>query len=349
MAQVSVIIPVHDCELYVATAVESVLQQNYSDVEVIVVDDGSTDGTLEALAPYRRRIRVLRQEHRGVASARNKGVAAARGAFIAFLDADDWWLPSRLPAQFAALELFPGAGLAFSDFCVTDAEAVPLLSCGIRWKYGLVRDPAVMPWERIFAAGRIVDWTDPSGGPQRATAYCNNVAEWLFQGNFINTSSVLVRRQALLQGGGFDESLSTEEDYDLWLRVAQKWPVVLVDVPLVAFRRRKGQLTAPERNGQVIRNVATVVDRAAGRMAKTADANVVKNRLSKVHQDVGIICLRTGQNREARSHLRQSLNESPPHALTLILFLMSFFPAGVFASLERVLRALRHRRAQGIS
>jgi glycosyltransferase involved in cell wall biosynthesis len=348
VVQISVVIPVHNCELYVATAVESVLRQDDDDLEVIVVNDGSTDGTLDALAPYQDRIRILSQDHRGVASARNAGVAAARGTLIAFLDADDWWFQARLSVQLAALKAFPDCGLVFSDFCVADSEAVPMLATGIRWKYGVVRRASSMPWKRIFSESRTIEWTDAYGHPQRTIAYCGNIAGWLFLGNFINSSSVLVRRAALLQSGGFDDSLSTEEDYDCWLRIAQSWPMAFVDLPLVAFRRREGQLTAPDRIEQVLRNVAKVVQRAADRKTGNVNADSVKRRLSKVYRDVGIVCMRSGRKQEARGFLLRSLNAWPPHALTLVLLPMSYLPAGLFASFERLLHVMRHRTPRGV-
>jgi hypothetical protein len=312
-------------------------------MEVIVVDDGSTDGSLAALAPFRNRIRILSQENRGVACARNKGVAEAGGTFIAFLDADDWWLRPRLAAQFAALDHFPEAGLVFSDFCVVDSDAVPLMSRGIRWKYGVARDASVTPWNRVFSRNQTIVWTDSSGQTQRAKAYSDDISGWLFRGNFILTSSVLARRETLLKAGRFDESLSTEEDYDCWLRMAEMYPMAFVDVPLAAFRRREGQLTSPERIETVLRNVTTVVERAAGRVSGTMDPNVVRRRLSTVRRNVGIAYIRSGRNREARRLLCQSLKTWPPHALTLILMPLSFLPTRLFVGLECGFRALRRR------
>ena len=112
---VSVIIPTFNRSAMVREAVESVLSQTFDGFELIVVDDGSTDGTTDALRPLAGAIRLIRQENRGVSAARNRGVAAARGALLAFLDSDDLWLPEKLAVQMSYMSTFPGAAVCHTE------------------------------------------------------------------------------------------------------------------------------------------------------------------------------------------------------------------------------------------
>src|SRR5688572_5722307 len=120
--QISVVVPAFNCAPYIGRALESVLRQVDSSVEVIVVDDGSTDGTATVLADYIPRIRVIRQHNQGVAAARNHAIAEARGTWIAFLDSDDVWRGDRLRVGRAICAAAPNAALVFSSFSLVDEQ-----------------------------------------------------------------------------------------------------------------------------------------------------------------------------------------------------------------------------------
>lgn len=345
MPRVSVIIPAYNCAPYVAIAVQSVLDQLHRDVQVIVVDDGSTDGTEKALSPFRDRIELIRQSNGGVAAARNRGLRAASGEYIAFLDADDWWFPARLSAELAAFARFPDAGLAFSDFAVVDTVGEQVRASGIRWKYGVVRDAATTPWKKVFADAADIAWADPAGGASRAKAYCGPIAGSLFQGNLINTCTVLLRRRVAEAVGDFDTSLDTEEDYDYWLRVAHRWAFLYVDAALVAFRQRPGQLTRPEQIERIARNALRVVERARARTAGRLEEAEVSSRFARLHGLLGVICLRTGRGAEARAHLAKSLRHVPWRPVYLVFYVLSLLPASLFAAIARWAKRLRGARS----
>ena len=341
MPRVSVVIPVYNCAPYVAEAVESVLGQSFGDLELIVVDDGSTDGSILALAPYRHRFKLVSQQNRGVAAARNSGLRVAAGDFVAFLDADDWWTGSRLSAQLAALDRFSDAGLAFSNFSVKLDRDECLGDGGIRWKYRLLRDAGATPLDRIFKTMARVNWVDAAGIPRGAEAYFGRIDEWLFRGNFINTSSVLVRRDAIWRMGGFDERLDTEEDYDCWMRLSAEFPFTFVDAPLVGFRRRSGQLTRASQIERVHRNVLRVVQAAAIRGTDKLDRREVAERLSALQLDLAVTCLRSGRSGEARRLLRSSLDSEPRQALAQALLGLTYLPGSFFRAIEAGYRRVR--------
>ncbi len=213
----SVIVPSHDHGAYLDAAMRSVCAQTVGPLEVIVVDDGSTDDTSSRLRSWRARgVRVVSQARRGPSAARNSGVALASSEFVAFLDADDLWpAPDVLEAALAALGRYPEAGWVFAD-------AQPFV----------LRDSAPVLVDRPYleAAGYYTSGT-PAVPPRLMTPaeLCNS------ERFFIPTGTVVVRKQCLDQVGGFDEQLQMFEDTDMWLRLL-RYPVVFL--PRVSLWRR---------------------------------------------------------------------------------------------------------------
>lgn len=202
---VSVIIPTYNRADLIGATLDSVLAQTYPHIEVLVADDGSTDDTAAVVAGYGERVTFLPLPHVGLpAAARNAAIARARGAYLAFLDSDDLWLPDKLARQVTALEAYPDAGL-----CGTDALV-------LREGEGEPRDRLLVPG--AAASGRVL--------PR------------LLADNFLINSSVLLRRAVFDQAGPLSEEplLRALEDYDLWLRCAALSEVVSLDAPLVIYR-----------------------------------------------------------------------------------------------------------------
>ena len=195
MAAVSVIIPTYNRAGRLEKAVESVLTQKFRDFELIVVDDGSQDHTQKILKNYPK-ARVLSQKRQGVSAARNHGVKAGSGELIAFLDSDDLWLPAKLNVQV--------------DFFNANPEAL-ICQTGETW---IRRGKRVNPKNRH---------QKPSGQVfERSLELC-----------LVSPSAVMMRRSLFNAMGGFDESLPACEDYDLWLRIGRRYPIHLIDEPLV--------------------------------------------------------------------------------------------------------------------
>lgn len=193
---VSVILPTFNRAWTLKAAIDSVLDQAYAPLETIVVDDGSTDNTPALLASYGDRIRVVRQTNRGVSAARNAGIRAAGGNLIALLDSDDHWLPGKVSAQ---VDFFG----AQPDAMICQTEEI--------WIRNGVR---VNPGKRHRKQGGMIF--------ERSLALC-----------LVSPSAVMMRRSLLDEVGLFDESLPACEDYDLWLRITWKYPVHLIDSPLI--------------------------------------------------------------------------------------------------------------------
>lgn len=211
MTGVSVVIPTYNRVAYLAEAVQSVIGQTYTDYELIIVDDGSTDHTAKMVKGVGDpRIHFLALPHSGlVARTRNAGIERARGRYVAFLDSDDLWDATKLDDQFAALSHRP--------------------EC--RWSH---------------TGGRCIDDTGASHPrwPEPRFALHGWIGELLLRRRApVNTSSVLVERALLLEVGAFDETFVWGEDYDLWVRLALRSPVAGVRDPRVRRRMHANQLS----------------------------------------------------------------------------------------------------------
>jgi glycosyltransferase involved in cell wall biosynthesis len=201
MFKVSVIIPTYNGGKFLPEAIDSALKQSVNSIEIIVVDDGSIDGTPQLLKDYDRQIKYIYQENKGVSAARNRGLTEASGEYIAFLDADDVWLPKKLEKQIALLDDNRNAGFVYCDNVFVDAERRP-----------------------IADYNRKVELKD---GRIDINLFCNF---------FMITSGVVMRRGCLETIGIFDETLSVGEDYDFFLRLAYHFDALVVREKL--FERR---------------------------------------------------------------------------------------------------------------
>jgi glycosyltransferase involved in cell wall biosynthesis len=196
---VSVIIPTFNRAVFVLEAIESVLKQTLKDFELIVIDDGSIDGTEEALKKYGDRIIYHYQDNRGVSSARNQGLHLSRGKWIAFLDSDDLWFPEKLKTQLEFFSQNPQAAI-----CQTEEI----------W---------VRNGRRMNARKRHRKFAGDIFAP--SLLLC-----------LVSPSAVMIKRELFAQVGYFDETLPACEDYDLWLRISARFPVFLIDRPLIIKR-----------------------------------------------------------------------------------------------------------------
>lgn len=204
----SVIIPTYNRAEQVCEAIDNVFQQTYKRIELIVVDDGSTDNTPQRLREYGKRISVVTQSNAGPAVARNRGLAVARGEIIAFQDSDDLWKPTKLEQQIAMLER---AG-----------KDVPCCICNA--SFGVVKGTELTSF-------KIADIE-----PVHEQGLWMNPSEVLATRFLLFNQVVAIRRQAIEKAGGFDESLKYLEDYDLPLRLAAEGPWAFIQKPLVTYR-----------------------------------------------------------------------------------------------------------------
>lgn len=207
---ISVVIPAYNAENYIHATLDSVFNQSYKNIEVIVVDDGSKDSTQAILAAYPHNVEVIKTENKGVSHARNTGIDAARGEWIAFVDSDDIWLPSKLEEQFIAIG-----------------------EC--QWSHC----DSVYIGENQSGDIKRSDYSHIPKG---------NVFEELIVENFITTSSILITKSLLNKYGKFDETLACLEDWKLWIDIAHENPIAYCDKSLLEYRVYSGSTSRKARS-----------------------------------------------------------------------------------------------------
>jgi len=259
---VSVVVPTFNRAGQLGEAIDSVLAQTYPHWELIVVDDGSQDETPRCLAAYSHPIRTIRQENRGVSAARNRGFQAANGDLIALLDSDDYWLPDKLAVQVALFRQHPSLML-----CQTEEIWV---------RNGRRVNPKAR--HRKFG-GMIFEKTLP---------LC-----------LISPSAVMLRRALLDEIGLFDERLPACEDYDLWLRITWKYPVGLIETPLIVKRGgHADQLSAmPELDKYRIRALVKILEQGCLSPSQSAAARAMLAQKCRIY---AAGCRKRGRLEEAQ-------------------------------------------------
>lgn len=209
--KISVVLPTYNRGYIISRAVESILNQTFSDFELIIVDDGSTDNTESVVRTFRDpRIRYVKELHRGGAAARNTGIFISRGEFIAFQDSDDEWLPEKLALQ---AEAFRGAG-----------PEVGIVYTGF--------------WKNTKEGARVYY---PSASVRQKEG---NIYEELLHGNFVTNQAAMVRRECFYSVGGYDESLPGMHELDLWLRMAKRYEFTYIPKGLVVTHFTEDSITA---------------------------------------------------------------------------------------------------------
>jgi len=296
---VSVIIPSYNCEAYIAETLRGVLSQTHKHVEVIVVDDGSTDRTTEIVASFGAPVRLITQANQRVCRARNRGIESARGAFLCILDHDDYWAPDKLELQLDALERRPEADIAYSNF--------------ILWHPGA--DGSYPDPESLFPS-------TPN------SAIDDEFSGWIYHHFLIDcwmlTSTALFRREAFTTSGTFDERLPYSEDWDLWLRMSRKHQFVKLRYPTTLYRQH------PKQGNRITRPIdyrTELLEKAVREWGLSSpDGRAVPSRtfhdnLARYHREFGLSHLQAGHRATGIRALFKAWRHKPAHARSVALLL----------------------------
>lgn len=263
MTIISVIIPAYNAQRTILATIESVQQQTFKDIEIIVINDGSSDRTLEILETINdRRLKVYSYPNGGLPTARNRGIALAKGQYLSFIDADDLWTPDKLEKQLAALQRNPKASVAYS------------------WTAVMLESKNYLGKLDFFSGKRV--------------AFTGDVYAKLLVNNFIgNGSNILVKKEAIDLVGNFDPGFKSCEDWDYFLRLAAKCRFVVVPEHQILYRKTATTMSSKglvmETEGlKVINKVFQTVPQKLQHLKKRSIANFYRY-CGKIYVD-GSVC-----------------------------------------------------------
>lgn len=291
---VSVVIPAYNVGRHIAEAIDSVLAQDYPQVEILVVDDGSKDDTAALVAAGYPQVTLIRKANGGAATARNAGIRAARGEFVAFLDADDIWLPGKLTAQLDDLRAHPEVAMNCTGFSqwVSDAG-------------GVFPDPlAVVPGQADIPADAID----------------RELSGWIYHKlllrNFVWTTTVVMRRSLIDKIGLYDESFRLGQDYEYFLRASRETEIHRLSRAYALYRQHPGSATA---RGLDYNYAARIIEGArrnwglASPNGECISEREFRERLHKIHFMCGYLFLQRGNAATAFDEFKLAVRDKPLH------------------------------------
>ncbi len=309
-SEVAVIVPCYNVEGCLQRALDSAYAQTYTDFHIHAVDDSSDDGTIRVLESNARRCSFVAQPQAGPAAARNRAIAMSNSPFIAFLDADDEWLPLKLERQLALLKQDSTLGLVCS-------------SCAVREASGEMR--AAFATDGKLISGKLF--------------------QDLVRNCFVFTPTVVVRRKCLEQVGLFNESLAVSEDFNLWLRIAAHWRIAFLPEVLAITHKRPESLSAsisPEKRLKTgVAALENVQSSCSG--LSSSERRALCEALAERNYFHGSFLLFQGAKPAARRSLASALKLQPTHWRALAKLGLSFLPTGSSKSLVEVNRKLARR------
>lgn len=276
MPEISVIVPTYNYAHFIGDCLDSIFAQTYKDFEVIVIDDGSTDDTARVLEKYKGEIRYIYQENKGLPAARNTGIQAAQGEYLAFLDSDDLWLPEKLDEQIRFLRNDTDMGIIFSDASAFNEK-------------GMIRK-SILKEENI------------------CTGFC---FQRLFMGNYLVMPTVMIRKRCLVESGLFDESLTAVEDYDLWLRISLFYKIGFVDKVLAMYRVHPSNMSGDfcrlmDNEIKVIQKIVRLHPGPVKKMGRQ-----VSFRFCSLYNQYGLEWIEKGEARQAKRSFLRAIKARP--------------------------------------
>lgn len=349
---VSVVIPTYNRAYCLPRAIDSALAQTHANLEIIVVDDGSTDNTREVVQTrygHEPRVRYLPQRNTGVSGARNHGMDEARGEFVALLDSDDLWYPWKIAAQLAVFRAFPEAGMVWTDMEAIDPDGHVCNPRYLRTMYSAYR------WfssDDLFDKSVTLADVEPSCPETlRGTrAYFGDIYSPMIMGNLVHTSTVLIRRERMRQVGEFVAKYTHGgEDFHFHLRTCREGPVAFLDAASIQYQLGfADQITRPESQMNFATSFLETIqtELAEHRKRIRLPRHMLRAVLAEAHGWIGSVALNRGDLTLARRHLACSLSQQPWHPNVWRQLLLALLPARLGETLRSIYRRLRRVTAK---
>jgi glycosyltransferase involved in cell wall biosynthesis len=349
---VSVIIPTFNRAYCIARTIDSALKQTYHDLEIVVVDDGSTDNTsalMHSLYAEDKRVVYIQQANTGVAGARNTGFAAARGDFVALLDSDDIWLPWKLELQMACLQRFPEIGMVWSDMEAIDPDGKVFNPKYIRTMYS---GYGVFGMNELFPNQyKLKDVASFAPALETVIADANFYSGYIFSqmvmGSLVHTSTTVLRRERLAKVGGFNEDLKySGEDFDFHLRTCREGLVGFVDVPTIKYQRgMPDALTRPEYKVHIANNflktILPIINNSRAEI-KLPDGTI-RTILADAYNWLAEAQLNNGDVKAARKNVLTSIRYKLRQPRIFTLLVSAYLPKSLLDPLRAIKRSIRGR------
>lgn len=334
---VSVVIPAFNAAATLRETLDSVLEQTYPNVEVIVVDDGSTDGTSEILRSYAGRIRIVTQANAGLAGARNAGLERARGEFVALMDADDLCVPGRIAVQVQFLRALPQVILCASDFGAFNAQG-PVAQRYLERYYAVAGNAAGGVRSLFDHVHRVTLAANGDCAAREIEAYSGMIRDRLVMGNFLHPPTVMFRRSLLGEVGLLAPRFRNLCDYEWLLRASRVGLIGFLPLPLIRYRLSAAQMSGDQNTWQVKTDLVRILEeiREGDAQFWSAHADGLNGRLADAHYGAAnYLCER--DRRRAWRHALAGIRLAFPPAQARRALLKLILPAPVL----RLVRATR--------
>ena len=305
--EVDVIVPCYNVEHCVGRALDSVVRQTHQDFSIYAVDDGCTDNTLQVLETYAPRCMVISQVHAGPAAARNRAIRESVSPFVAFIDADDEWLPDKLERQLALLRRNESLGMVCSHCLICEPGSKENRHIGV---------------DDVPHNGRLF--------------------KHLVRNCFVFTPSVIVRRRCLQEIGLFNEALPVSEDFNLWLRIAARWDIAIAPAVFAIVNKRPGSLSLTISSEERLRSGVAALEhvRSSCSTLSAVEQHALRLALAERIYFYGSHLLSTGAQSVSRQHLSSALKLQSTHWRALAKLTLSYLPGEIYSSLARLKSAI---------
>jgi hypothetical protein len=339
---VSVLIPSYNRGYIIGKSIESVLAQTYRPIEIIVVDDGSKDETRAVIEKFGPSIRYIYQENAGLPAARNTGLAAAQGEFIAFQDSDDIWLPWKLQVQVALMRRFPALALVWTDMTAVNPAGKVVSKSHLKTGYHVYQKIKVEDY--LSNSGLVKDVCPDSPPDVAQTSFrYGDIFTPMFMGNLVHPPTTLLRRKHLCRTGGLDETFAwAGEDYEFFWRVCREGLGALVEAPSMLYRvDAEDQMTNPALHLYNARGYLLALKRRLqqDRNRIKLPQHVIRRQMAEAYGWVAGGELLSGDGNRAAGYFLKSLLLNPAQKRVLTLLPFSLVPRLLF----RLARSLKQQ------